>query len=321
MKQQWELGALLAAIYFAVLGWAFVIRRLRSRCEILDYEPRRSVPWGGAWVLWAAAVYIGLAAAAGQLASSAYLSDLSDAERVAALSDNGATLRSSSGFFLKMIQAHSAANLFTVFFVTLALVRFRNAGPDDLGISMRNFPRRLKQGFLTFFVVAPPTLLLQAAIVEGLGIKYNHPLVDAVKGDGNGSIVFWCSFAAVVVAPLVEEFLFRVVLQGWLERLSAQVARQAEFADDEVVELAPVPSPVAVVGSPAKASFMPIFVSSLIFAAVHLEQWPAPIPLFFFALALGYLYRQTHSIWPCVVVHFMLNALSMIMLLLEQKQA
>jgi hypothetical protein len=35
---------------------------------------------------------------------------------------------------------------------------------------------------------------------------------------------------------------------------------------------------------------------------------PDPVPLFFLALALGYLYRQTHRIVPAVVLHAGLNA-------------
>ena len=39
-------------------------------------------------------------------------------------------------------------------------------------------------------------------------------------------------------------------------------------------------------------------VSAAIFAFMHLGQGPAPIPLFFLAIGLGYLYRQTHRATP-----------------------
>jgi membrane protease YdiL (CAAX protease family) len=45
---------------------------------------------------------------------------------------------------------------------------------------------------------------------------------------------------------------------------------------------------------------------------MHLGQGAAPIPLFFFSLGVGYLYRQTGRLWPCIIVHFLLNAFSMI---------
>jgi membrane protease YdiL (CAAX protease family) len=34
------------------------------------------------------------------------------------------------------------------------------------------------------------------------------------------------------------------------------------------------------------------------------------------ALGLGYLYRQTHRIWPSLVVHALLNGCSLLMVLL-----
>ena len=52
---------------------------------------------------------------------------------------------------------------------------------------------------------------------------------------------------------------------------------------------------------------LPIVISSFLFAAMHGGQWPAPVPLFFLALVLGYLYHQTHRLLPSLVVHALLN--------------
>jgi membrane protease YdiL (CAAX protease family) len=62
-------------------------------------------------------------------------------------------------------------------------------------------------------------------------------------------------------------------------------------------------------------------ISSLLFALLHVGQGPAPIPLFFLALVLGYLYHQTHRIWPGLIVHAGLNGLTAAMLwvMLEAK--
>jgi hypothetical protein len=47
---------------------------------------------------------------------------------------------------------------------------------------------------------------------------YNHPVVDAIKNDPSSlPMAIWL---AVVIAPLLEEFGFRVLLQGFLESLS-----------------------------------------------------------------------------------------------------
>ena len=58
----------------------------------------------------------------------------------------------------------------------------------------------------------------------------------------------------------------------------------------------------------------PILVSSLVFALLHLGQGGAPIPLFFLAVGLGFLYQRTGRLTPCIVVHMLLNGT---MLLLE----
>lgn len=59
------------------------------------------------------------------------------------------------------------------------------------------------------------------------------------------------------------------------------------------------------------APYWPIVVSAAIFGLAHLGQGPAPIPLFLFGLALGYLYRKTGSITPCIILHMLLNGFSM----------
>jgi membrane protease YdiL (CAAX protease family) len=58
-------------------------------------------------------------------------------------------------------------------------------------------------------------------------------------------------------------------------------------------------------------SFWPVVVSAAIFGLAHIGQGPAPIPLFLFGLALGYVYRKTGSIMPCIVLHMLLNGFSM----------
>ncbi len=63
--------------------------------------------------------------------------------------------------------------------------------------------------------------------------------------------------------------------------------------------------------------WFPIVVSAGMFAAVHYGQGLAPVALFLFGLALGFLYRQTGSIVPCIVLHFFLNFFSMFWLSLD----
>lgn len=64
-------------------------------------------------------------------------------------------------------------------------------------------------------------------------------------------------------------------------------------------------------------SYWPVFAASLIFASMHLGQGAAPIPLFFLSVGLGYLYRQTGSLIPCIVVHMILNGMTLLAAMLQ----
>jgi membrane protease YdiL (CAAX protease family) len=88
--------------------------------------------------------------------------------------------------------------------------------------------------------------------------------------------------SAAVIAPLQEELLFRGILMPWLRRLLG--ARWA------------------------------IALSALIFAALHSDAWPAPLPLFVLALFLGYLAHHTNSLVGPITMHAAFNSVSMIML-------
>ena len=62
----------------------------------------------------------------------------------------------------------------------------------------------------------------QAGTNEGKK-HYGHPIQQLVKQSINSPMVFLIAFlGAVVAAPLIEEFLFRLLLQGWLEAKCAQ---------------------------------------------------------------------------------------------------
>jgi membrane protease YdiL (CAAX protease family) len=60
--------------------------------------------------------------------------------------------------------------------------------------------------------------------------------------------------------------------------------------------------------------WLPIIISSVLFGLAHLGYGPEPVPLFFLALILGYLYYRTHRIVPCIVAHAVFNAFTMIVL-------
>jgi membrane protease YdiL (CAAX protease family) len=58
-----------------------------------------------------------------------------------------------------------------------------------------------------------------------------------------------------------------------------------------------------------------IYASSLFFAALHVQVWPTPVPLFVLGLGLGWLAFRTRGIFVSVVVHGLFNSVSLIYML------
>lgn len=81
---------------------------------------------------------------------------------------------------------------------------------------------------------------------EGL----EHPLAILLDQSRTPGTLLLVILAAVVVAPIVEEFTFRLVLQGWLERVEQGARRRVRF-------LRAVPG------------FLPVTLVAVLFASMH----------------------------------------------------
>jgi len=97
-----------------------------------------------------------------------------------------------------------------------------------------------------------------------------HMIMRMLKG-GDAAILLLCVVSAVIVAPIVEEFLFRVVLQGWLEaghkRLEGRMPNLRRI----------VPGAIG-----------PILISSFVFAMIHFRvDTPMRHPAFQIALMVA----------------------------------
>jgi membrane protease YdiL (CAAX protease family) len=72
-------------------------------------------------------------------------------------------------------------------------------------------------GFLLYFFTEPITVAVTAATQE-------HPLSQLLEqGKNSLLILFVAFFTGVIIAPLTEEFLFRLLFQGWLSKFFQQV--------------------------------------------------------------------------------------------------
>jgi membrane protease YdiL (CAAX protease family) len=255
-------------------AWLHALRCWSSGRPLLEPAPRRPVPWGlvhlVATVLLVLLSQSSLAAvvqAVGGLKFGPDLSAMTPAARV------------------WLLFAASLGSLFAAAVSVVWIVAQTGARGGDLGLDRRRAVADVRLGAVAFVMIGPPVYGLQLLLVKSLAFPTKHPLVTALRDHPDAALVAAVVFAAVVVAPVVEEYFFRVLLQGWLERL-----------------VRPQCSGLAVLASAAA------------FAAVHRGHGPDPIPLFFLAVGLGYLYRQTHRLLPSVVVHLLLNACSLVAL-------
>ncbi len=136
----------------------------------------------------------------------------------------------------------------------------------------------------TFLTLAAVTLLLGAVGVESPAIA--HDLLYAIR-DGSPTVRAGLIAAAVLIAPLIEEIVFRGIIQSGL--------RQA-----------------GVVARPWHAIVATAALFALIHGNVAYQAWPG---LFVLALGLGYVYERTGSLWSSILIHAIFNALNIAMVL------
>jgi membrane protease YdiL (CAAX protease family) len=297
-----------------------VIARLRVGEEVVNLEPRRPVPWGLLDIVLVVMAYI-LISMIGVVA----LRELTGIRNVA--------VGELEAHEITAVQWMSLAVWVLTIVFSMGLVTVRaGSNVEDLGIRLHRWPYDLRLGVLGFFALAAPVYGLQALLIRFFPTQ--HPMIDLLEAQHDNYTFFVVGITVAVVAPITEEILLRVLVQGWLEKVVATIAPAAfpapatpelpEESQKPGPDLQPenpyAPSQVTVLAPPddgvdyRAVRAIPIVASALIFALLHVGQGPAPIPLFLLALGLGYLYQRTHRLWPSLVVHFLLNSTSLAML-------
>jgi len=259
-------------------GWAWIALRLARGKDLLRYEPRSRVPWTGLDVSVVISASILLLAVWQELVAAGEDRNSPDVQR-------------------SLFGAIALAEVVALGLAIALLVHRARATWIDLGFDTSRLAYDAVAGFVAFLASIAPVLLLQSLLTQHY--ESTHPLIELVKTDPTPRSLLLTTWIVVAVAPLFEEFLFRVVLQGWLE------ARERAWRRNR-------PALRRV-----RAGVLPIVCSSLAFALPHIQHGPDPIPLFLLALFLGYLYRQTHRIFPSLVLHMCFNAVTVVQLWIQ----
>lgn len=253
--------------------WLALLRRVAGRRTLVEFEPRAQVPWSGVDVIVLAISALCLEALA---------------------HDFSATTGELEASTPRLIAAAGISRMVWLVFAVIYLSRAAGAYADDMGFDARRLASDLRLAGLTFLAAALPVFSVQFLFTEVLGYKSEHPLVKLVHEEGSAGALLLTTIVAVIVAPLVEEFFFRVVLQGWLEKIQVERRERRGGSTSE------------------PPGFGPIIVAAAIFGLMHAGNGPDPIALFVLSLFLGYVYQRTHRIIAPLAVHACVNGLAML---------
>ena len=181
------------------------MQRLVQRRPLIAYEPRRSVPWNGVDLAAVLCILVLAFCTVGYILVYFY---------------HGGQMPKTPGF--AELMANLGAELIAVELAILLLMHRAGATATDFGLNTARLGYDLRLGALGYLLVIVPITLLQNALsrIEA----YHHPLIDAFRQRHDMLMIAGTTVAAIVVAPLCEELVFRVMLQGWFESLES--ARQ-----------------------------------------------------------------------------------------------
>lgn len=274
----WLTTLLSIVLVLVITVWWHVIRRKWNDRPAIPRRRRRRVPWG-----------MDGAALAGLFLIGAWMSLSSATIEETAISVAGKeSVEEVSAPVVTLFDVVTQASLFA-FFAALAIgwlafnypVTKITWGDFGLGGSPERNVRDFGLGILAAAGMLPFVYATNALLVFWLGPPTIHPAIQNLMTDPAWETVFAAALLAVVLAPLFEELAFRVLLQGWLERLTSRRA------------------------------WWPIFASAICFGIAHTNQGFAQTPIIVLAIGLGYVYRQTHSYVAVVSMHMAFNALSL----------
>jgi membrane protease YdiL (CAAX protease family) len=178
--------------------------------------------------------------------------------------------------------------------IILILARLDFArGLKGLGLRLRTAPKDLGLAFLTLLAVWPLVLAAMSLTIlvtrELSGHEYQVPQHEALKMMTEypaRPLQVLLVVMAVVVAPIVEEMLFRGLFQTTIRSYLQR----------------PWPA---------------IVLTSILFASVHpyASHWPS---LFVLALGLGYSYEKSGSLLRSIFMHALFNGINVVGVLTQQ---
>lgn len=271
-----------AVLVLALIAWRGCLRR-----DALDRGPSRTV----GFILPDILVAFGLMLVGGAVGQMIMRSGL-----VGELPQEGQDV-STAAVGCQVLLSQAVGQLPPVLYF-LGRAMWHRRGLRRVGAIPRRPLRDLRGGILGLFVGVPLVMgsIMVIQLVSqwlghetpAIGHDMLNMLIDSDSALGSVLIIF----SAVLVAPVLEEMLFRGLLQS-----------------------------VLVEWFGASMRWGVVLVAAMLFALVHVSAVPEGAEvqvlfgLFVFGLVLGWLYERTGSLWPSIMVHIGFNALNVIVAL------
>ena len=187
------------------------------------------------------------------------------------------------GVALGLLLYNLCIQVITACVLIVSLSRLGSQGLTRFGFDLRHAKESISVGIMGYFAAVVPVILANLAILPLRTEDNQHIFLQILNAQQSVPLVALMSASAVIMAPIEEELLYRVIFQGTLQRY-----------------LTPWAS---------------IIISSAIFSAVH--GFPDAIGLFPLALVLGYLYWRTGSYLTIVTTHAVFNGVTVLLTLLS----
>lgn len=246
----------------------YAVRRRKHNQPLLAHESRADIQWSP-FVLIVAGGWLLL-----MLFSSL-------ASKITRFTESGSAPPQLS---LETVQSNCLIGIATLAVFLLLLSESGRRPLAEFGITLQNWKTRCLTGVTGFIATFPLVTGIAFVIwlIQG-DEKPKHSYLLLIEQNGTFEVVAWIALAVLILAPLTEELLFRVILQG---------AARTRFN-----------------------AFQSIILSSLVFVLVH--GFPDMLALLPLAVGFGYVYERTHSYLTVVVMHATFNAVNLGLALLS----
>ncbi len=324
LTMRWLVGGVMLIV---IAGGAIVAFRRRGPL-IAPHREHRFIPWSGLELALSLFIYVAFQSLPLMVLQKFGL--IKEADH--ATSITGHTL-------YKLVWASVLIGPWTVPAILLFLWARSQTKPRHVGLTKWRWRESLALGYASFAVVAPMVYgvnFLAYQVVRWTGSHVQpHPLQRLVESGVSPLAIALTAFQAAVLAPIVEEFVFRGVMLPWLSQRywGGWLAMVGGIAiglgnlsyDGAQWNWTPLGFVVCVSAlgylftrGPGRVQWnrRAIVGTAILFAMLHVNVWPQPVPLLVLGLGLGWCAYRSRSLIAPITLHALFNGTSMLLMLL-----